>query len=120
MDTEPSVPPSRKNTPSVTVWALIDETHEYDDNDEDEFENGFKGYFYTQLLHDDSLYEESGEIYEYLRQNNRLPEDKLVTINDLEQMIAQKEKKEGLTEEIKNGKTLIWEELAYTFEQAIP
>ena len=109
-----------KNTPSVTVWALIDETHEYDDNDEDEFENGFKGYFYTQLLHDDSLYEESGEIYEYLRQNNRLPEDKLVTINDLEQMIAQKEKKEGLTEEIKNGKTLIWEELAYTFEQAIP
>ena len=49
-----------------------------------------------------------------------MPEDKLVTINDLEQMIAQKEKKEGLTEEIKNGKTLIWEELAYTFEQAIP
>ena len=31
-----------------------------------------------------------------------------------------KRKKEGLTEEIKSGKTLTWEELAYTFEPAIP
>ena len=108
------------DTPCVTVWALIDETHEHDDNDEDEFANGYKGYFYTQLLHDDSLYEESGEIYECLKQNDRLPEGKLVTINEVEQMIAKKEEKEGLTEEIKSGKTLTWEELAYTFEPAIP
>ncbi len=101
----------------VTVYAMVDQADKPDDNAEDEFELGYKGYCFSDwsIIHNDSLYEKSGKIYEHFEQRGLLSAEDLVTINELDKMIAEKEKKEGLTEEIKSGKTIEWEELNYSF-----
>ena len=106
----------------MNVYAVRDENYESDlAKVEYEMEHGYKDYscLSDAFLHDDSLYEESGEIYKYLEEKGLLPDGKLITINEVEQMIVEKEKQEGLTEEIKSGESVNWENLEYTFKPAI-
>ena len=103
----------------IDLYALIDENDKFDKEDDSEYEDGYRSYFFSKLVNDDSLYEESGEIYKHVTENGYQPDGKLVTVSEIEKMIADKEKQEGLTEEIKNGEPLEWKKLKYSFEPEI-
>ncbi|MBP3199553.1 MAG: hypothetical protein J6N21_21505 [Butyrivibrio sp.] len=81
----------------------------------DDWGNGFRGYFYTDLVNDDTLYEDSHPLKQFFN-NEGLH---IYTLNEINQMIADKEAAEGLTEDIKNGKNVEWQNLEYDFEPYI-
>ncbi len=73
--------------------------------------SGIRGYFYSDLVNDDALYEDSHPLKQFFN-NEGLH---IYTLNEIDQMIADKEEQEGLTEDIKNGENVVWGTLDYDF-----
>ncbi len=86
-----------------------------DDDTEDEWGNGFRGYFYAKLVDDDSIYADMHPLKQFFDQEGL----QIKTLKEIDQMIADKEVAEGLTEDIKNGKNIEWQTLDYDFEPYI-
>lgn len=76
---------------------------------------GYKGYFYTELIRDDSVYNDENLLKKYL-DNEGI---QYYTIFEIDEMVAEKEQQEGLTQEIKNGEAAKWQELNYDFKPYI-
>lgn len=74
------------------------------DSDIRERDELFTAYSYQDIKYDDSIYESGYCIKDYLESEGV----KVYNIKDVEQMIADKEKTEGLTEEIKNAPMVEW------------
>ena len=81
------------------------------DQSDDIWENGFKGYFYADLEADASIYEDSNPLKKLFDKEGL----KVYTLDEIDQMIADKEASEGLTEEVKNGAVADWQPLSYNF-----
>ena len=73
---------------------------------------GVRGYFWWDLIDDESIYDLSNPL-RLLLENEGLT---VVSRTEIDKMIADKEKSEGLTDEIKNGKQAEWTDLEITFE----
>ena len=86
-----------------------------DEDSEDEWGNGFRGYFYAKLIDDDSIYADTHPLKQFFDQEGL----QINTLKEIDQMIADKEAAEGLTEDIKNGKNIEWRTLDYDFEPYI-
>ncbi len=86
------------------------------DNPDDEWDNGFRGYFYSNLEKDNSIYADTHPLKRFF-DNEGLH---IYTLDEIDKMIADKEASLGITEEIKNGKGAEWKELTYDFEPNIP
>ena len=80
-----------------------------------DYENGFKSYFYADLEADDSIYEDTNP----LKQLFDKEKVKFYTLSEIDQMIAEKEASEGLTDEVKNGGIADWQPLELTFSPEI-
>lgn len=77
--------------------------------------DGFRGYFYGNLVDDDSIYEDTYPLKQFYEKEGL----KTYTTKEIDQMIADKEIKEGLTEDVKNGEQVDWEPIEITFEPYI-
>ncbi len=86
------------------------------DMPEDEWGNGFRGYFYGNLEKDNSIYEDTHPLKRFFDSEGL----HIYTLDEIDGMIAEKEASLGITEEIKNGRNVEWKELAYDFEPNIP
>ena len=73
--------------------------------------DGYKGYYSTELLVDDSLYEESSELNKFFTGEGLTT----VSIPDIEKMIEDKENQEGLTSEIKDAGEPAWQKISINF-----
>ena len=80
-----------------------------------DYENGYRSYFYSDLEADDSIYEDSNALKKLFDKEGL----KIYTLSEIDQMIADKEAAEGLTEEVKNGGIADWQPLELTFSPAI-
>lgn len=95
-------------------YAKIEENSEY------EWEEGFKGYFYCALVDDNSVYEENHPLRKYIKQTFHNGDmTNVFSLKEIDKMIADKEQREGLTDEVKNGKAPRWESLSYDFVPVI-
>lgn len=83
--------------------------------EDDEWGNGFKGYFYQAFDYDDSIYADNNPLKQFFDKEGL----HIYTLKEIDKMIADKEAKEGLTEAVKNGADPDWKELSYDFEPYI-
>lgn len=83
----------------VSSYGFLDS-----DSDIRERDELFTAYSYQPIKYDDSIYESGYCIKDYLESEGV----KVYNIKDVEQMIADKEKTEGLTAEIKNAPMVEW------------
>ena len=81
-----------------------------------DYEHGYRGYFYAPLADDDSIYEE-GNPYRKFFESTGAP---LYSLKEMDSKVADKEAKEGLTEEVKNGADADFKPLEYDFAADIP
>lgn len=100
-----------ESTPSVYTFI-----HYNTDEFEDVIDGSYSSYFYCGVDKDESYYKEGNGLYDFYISKGV----DIVSISDIDQMIADKEKAEGLTEEIKNGAPCEWQLLDYTFQPVIP
>ncbi|MCR4743955.1 MAG: hypothetical protein K5894_01850 [Lachnospiraceae bacterium] len=85
-----------------------------DIDSEADWQNGNRSYFYTDLVYDDSIYQDTHPLKQFF-ENEGLH---IYTLKEIEEMIAEKEAAEGMTEVIKNGKNIEWEILEDFTEDA--
>jgi len=85
---------------------------EYDGDDvETEPDNGYRGYFYAKLSYDETIYSDNHPLKQIF--------NKAYTLKEIDQMIAEKETSEGLSEKVKNGKAVEWIPLEISFKPFI-
>ncbi len=85
-----------------------------------DWDEGFKGYFYCELVDDDSVYEDDHPLRQYVKQyfyDGYI--SKVYSLKEIDKMIADREQQEGLTDVVKNGKAPNWESLSYDFVPVI-
>ena len=99
-----------ESTPSIYSFV------HYQDGSYEDSPSGFSSYFYCTPDKDDSYYQAGNAIYDFFTENGV----EIVPISTIDQMIADKEAAEGLTEEIKNGAPVEWQELHVNFQPVIP
>jgi hypothetical protein len=105
--------PEDENTEYIYTYAKEGESPDYED--EEAWMDGFKSYFYSELIGDDEVYSEDHPLMQFFEAEGL----KIYTLEEVDEKIAEKEKSEGLTEEIKNGKDVEWQTLSYDFEPYI-
>lgn len=94
------------NTPeddSDDIYSYA-KTGDYDDSGE-----GVRGYYYCQIEDEPGLFDDRYALKKYCNEHGL----KIYSKDEFEGLIADKEKAVGLTDEIKNGKTVTWQELEY-------
>ncbi|SFU60017.1 hypothetical protein [Butyrivibrio sp. M55] len=89
-----------------TILTLAKDNYDTSDID---FENGYPDYIYDKFPRD-----ESDAVFEKYRDEFKDSNFTTLPLSEVDKMITDKEKAEGLTDEIKNGKTADWKKLDYT------
>ena len=97
------------DTDNVYSYARLGNEEAY------ESDGGYKGYYYESLLDDDSIYSEDHPLTQFFN-NEGL---KTLTITEINQMVKDKEIKEGLSDEIINSNPANWINLEWNFDPFI-
>lgn len=89
------------------IFSLAKDNHDTSDID---FENGYPDYEYDSFPRDESdvVFEKHRDELKQKYSTSALP------LSEVDKMVSEKEKSEGLTAEIKNGKIADWKKLDYT------
>ena len=88
------------------VYTLAKDNYDTSDID---FENGYPDYKYDKFPRD-----ESDDVFKKYRDEFKDNDWPALPLSEVDKKISDREKSEGLTSEIKNGKTADWKKLDYT------